>query len=189
MDYKEFMFRMYVKEIEANIIKPESFNYQIGNTVTCKCGGNSHAPRFRNQLRPAGRLALAEILVLLQDFLLLYHILSPLIFTAAAFACSDMPNSPSAPAPPLPPPARMCRTFSPRPCRRCLKPSHTTDGQVVEAIQHFAQHVSRRVPEHLALAGPRVDGSRTGDGFRSAAHSCRRRQRRRRRGEMQRRYR
>ena len=39
MDYKEFMFRIYVKEIEAGII-PESFNYQIGNTVTCKCGGH-----------------------------------------------------------------------------------------------------------------------------------------------------
>ena len=40
MDYEEFTFKMYVKEIEANIIKPESFNYQIGNTVTCKCGGH-----------------------------------------------------------------------------------------------------------------------------------------------------
>ena len=55
--------------------------------------------------------------------------------------------------------------LSPRPCRRCLKPSHPTDGQVVEAIQHFAQHVSRRMPEHHVLAGPRVDGSRAGDGF------------------------
>ena len=59
--------------------------------------------------------------------------------------------------------------LSPRPCRRCLTPSNPADGQVraVEAIQHFAQHVSRRVPEHHVLAGPRVDGSRAGDGFRA----------------------
>ena len=40
MDYKEFMFKMYVKEIEANIIKPERFKHQIGDTVTCECGGH-----------------------------------------------------------------------------------------------------------------------------------------------------
>ena len=40
MDYKEFMFKMYVKEIEANIIKQERFKHQIGDTVTCECGGN-----------------------------------------------------------------------------------------------------------------------------------------------------
>ena len=45
-----------------------------------------------------------------------------------------------------------------------LSPSHSTDGQVraVEALQHFAQHVSRRVLEHHVLAGPRVDGSLAG---------------------------
>jgi hypothetical protein len=40
MDYKEFMFRMYVKEIEADIIDPNGFSHKIGNTVTCKCGGH-----------------------------------------------------------------------------------------------------------------------------------------------------
>ena len=40
MDYKDFMFRMYVKEIEADIIDPNGFSHKIGNTVTCKCGGH-----------------------------------------------------------------------------------------------------------------------------------------------------
>ena len=41
MGYKELMFKIYFKEIEADIIKPKSFNYQTDNTVTCKCGGHS----------------------------------------------------------------------------------------------------------------------------------------------------
>ena len=34
------MYKMHVKEIEADIIKPEGFSHQTGDTVTCKCGGH-----------------------------------------------------------------------------------------------------------------------------------------------------
>ena len=63
MDYKEFMFKMYVKEIEANIIKPESFNYQIGNTVTCKCEGHYTFTQKKSILK---HIAILNILIKLK---------------------------------------------------------------------------------------------------------------------------
>lgn len=40
MDYKEFMYKMYIKELEAGIIKPERLKYTIDKYVSCKCGGH-----------------------------------------------------------------------------------------------------------------------------------------------------
>ena len=103
------------------------------------CPASPRPPCSRRPFRPAARLAPAEIFVLLQD---------------------PRPATILSPAAPHPQPSHTRR--------RCLTPSYPTDGQVraVEAIQHFAQHVSRRVPEDHALAGPRVDSSRAGESSR-----------------------
>ena len=67
MDYKEFMFRMYVKEIEADIIDPNGFSHTIGNTVTCKCGGHYE---FRQKKSIIKHIVILNILIKLKEIII-----------------------------------------------------------------------------------------------------------------------